>query len=85
MKLKKPSLPSSSSLLCAVPPCLSQIRIPYRLIPRRLASWTNTAFAFLLGSFLYLKVSAFSIVVVDLKVQRLINPSYYPSMSKLLT
>lgn len=58
MKLKKPSLPSS--LLCAVPPSLSQTRLPYRAIPRRLASSTNTAFVFLLGSFLYLKVSAFS-------------------------
>ncbi|XP_020873404.1 proteinaceous RNase P 3 isoform X1 [Arabidopsis lyrata subsp. lyrata] len=42
MKLKKPSLPSSSSLLCAVPPCLSQIRIPYRLIPRRVRVSSST-------------------------------------------
>ncbi|KAG7621340.1 Pentacotripeptide-repeat region of PRORP [Arabidopsis suecica] len=40
MELEKPSLPSS--LLCAVPPCLSQIRLPYRLIPRRVRVSSST-------------------------------------------
>ncbi|XP_010448973.1 PREDICTED: proteinaceous RNase P 3-like isoform X2 [Camelina sativa] len=40
MKLKKPSLPSS--LLYAVPPCLSQTRLPYRAIPRRVRVSSST-------------------------------------------